>query len=122
MRYIVETKVTATNPAERRRSERVMLQVPVVVQARTRDGKEVREETQTVVVNAHGGLLKLRMEVKAGQPILLINEKSKVQQGCRVVRVETSETGLSAVAFEFDQPAPHFWPIVFPPADWSTGF
>ena len=112
--------MTTPNPANRRRSERVMLQVPVVVQVRTRDGKELREETQTVVVNAHGGLLKLRIEVKAGQPILLINEKSKVQQGCRVVRVETSEAGHSAVAFEFDQPAPNFWPIVFPPADWGT--
>src|ERR1700738_140614 len=112
--------MTAPNPANRRRSERVMLQVPVVVQVRTRDGKEVREETQTVVVNAHGGLLKLRIEVKAGQPILLINEKSKVQQGCRVVRVETSEAGHSAVAFEFDQPTPQFWPIVFPPADWGA--
>jgi hypothetical protein len=97
-----------------------MLQIPVVVQARTRDGKEVREDTQTVVVNAHGGLLRLRMEIKTGQPILLINEKSKMQQGCRVVRVETSEAGYSAVAFEFDQPAPQFWPIVFPPADWSA--
>jgi hypothetical protein len=95
-----------------------MLQIPVVVQVRTREGKDMREETQTVVVNAHGGLLRLRMEVKAGQPILLINERSKAQQGCRVVRVETSESGNSAVAFEFDQPAPQFWPIVFPPADW----
>jgi hypothetical protein len=97
-----------------------MLQVPVVVQARTRDGEEVREETQTVAVNAHGGLLRLRMEVKAGQPIVLINEKSKMQQGCRVVRVETSPSGYSAMAFEFDQPAPKFWPIVFPPADWGV--
>jgi hypothetical protein len=96
-----------------------MLQVPVVVQARTRDGEEVREETRTVAVNAHGGLLKLRMTVQAGQPIVLINEKTKMQQGCRVVRVETSEAGASAVAFEFDQPAPQFWPIVFPPADWG---
>src|SRR5260370_16495277 len=114
--------MTAPNPANRRRSERVMLQVPVVVQVKTRDGKEVREETQTVVVNAHGGLLKLRMEVKAGQPILLINEKSKVQQGCRVVRVETSAAGLSAVAFEFDQPPPPFWPILFPPPPSGTRF
>lgn len=96
-----------------------MLQVPVVVQARTPDGKDLREETQTVAVNAHGGLLKVRMEVKAGQPILLINERTKMQQGCRVVRVETSLAGSSAVAFEFDHPAPRFWPIVFPPADWG---
>ncbi len=98
-RSLDETKrVTDPNPANRRRSERVMLQVPVVLQARTRDGEEVREETQTVAVNAHGGLLKLRMEVKAGQPIVLINERTKMQQGCRVVRVETSAAGHSAVA------------------------
>lgn len=97
-----------------------MLQIPVVVQVKTRDGKDLREETQTVVVNAHGGLLKLKMEVKTGQPILLINEKAKLQQGCHVVRVERSEAGNSAVAFEFDQPSPQFWPIVFPPADWGA--
>lgn len=111
--------MTAPNPVNRRRSERVMLQVPVVVQTRGADGKEMRENTQTVVVNAHGGLLKLRMELKVGQPILLINERAKMQQGCRVVRVETSGAGYSAVAFEFDHPAPQFWPIVFPPADWG---
>ena len=97
-----------------------MLQVPVVVQAKGVDGKDVRESTQTVVVNAHGGLLKLKMELKAGQPILLINERAKLQQASHVVRVETSQTGHSAVAFEFDQPAPQFWPIVFPPADWAA--
>jgi hypothetical protein len=97
-----------------------MLQIPVVVQVKTRDGKDLREETQTVVVNAHGGLLKLKTEVKTGQPILLINEKAKLQQGCHIVRVERSEAGKSAVAFEFDQPSPQFWPIVFPPADWGA--
>ncbi len=97
-----------------------MLQIPVIVQVKTRDGKDVREDTQTVVVNAHGGLLKLKMEVKTGQPILLINERAKIQQGCHVVRVETSEAGNSAVAFEFDEPTPQFWPIVFPPADWAA--
>jgi PilZ domain len=111
--------LTDSNPADRRRSERVMLQIPVVVEVKTRDGKDVREETQTMVVNAHGGLLKLKLEVKTGQPILLINERAKIQQGCHVVRVETSEAGNSAVAFEFDQPSPQFWPIVFPPADWG---
>jgi hypothetical protein len=111
--------LTDSNPADRRRSERVMLQIPVVVEVKTRDGKDVREETQTMVVNAHGGLLKLKLEVKTGQPIVLINERAKIQQGCHVVRVETSEAGNSAVAFEFDQPTPQFWPIVFPPADWG---
>lgn len=96
-----------------------MLQVPVIVESRTQDGRETREQAQTSVVNAHGGLMKLKMALKAGQPITLINGKTKAQQSCRVVRVETSEAGTSAVAFEFDKPAPQFWPITFPPADWN---
>jgi hypothetical protein len=110
--------VRDTNPANRRRSERVILQVPVPLRGNDRDGKTLEEETHTSVVNAHGGLLKLHMGIKTGQPILLINLRTKEEQSCRVVRVETSLGGQSAVAFEFDQPAPHFWPITFPPEDW----
>ena len=110
----------ATDPANRRRSERVLLQVRVVVQTTGRDGKKIEEETQTSVVNAHGGLLKLQMTVQVGQPILLINVRSKMLQSCKVVRVETSFGGQSAVAFEFEQRSPHFWPITFPPEDWGA--
>lgn len=111
--------MTQENPANRRRSERVMLQVPVVVKTKTRHGDAVEEETHTLVVNAHGGLLKLKMEVQAGQPIVLINPRTKVEQGCRVVRIDEPPGGNFAVAFEFDRPAPHFWPVTFPPADWG---
>ena len=96
-----------------------MLQIPVVVRATGPDGEKLEEETHTSVVNAHGGLVKLQMEVKTGQPILLINARMKTEQSCRVVRVETSLGGQSAVAFEFDQPAPQFWPVTFPPKDWT---
>jgi hypothetical protein len=102
----------------RRRSERVVLHVPVVVVTETMEGKRVQEETQTLVVNAHGGLFSLKMEVVPGQPVLLINPKNGKEQKCRVVRVENPPGGGLAVAFEFDAPAAHFWPIVFPPADW----
>jgi len=53
------------------------------------------------VVNAHG-LLKLKNgSEKCGQTILLINERRlKIQQKLHVVRVEPSEEGNSAVAFE----------------------
>jgi hypothetical protein len=104
---------------EKRRSERVMLRVPVTVMAETREGDQLQEETHTVVVNAHGGLLKLTMEVVAGQPIVLINANTGAQQSCRVVRVENPPGGHAAVAFEFDAPAPQFWPVSFPPGDWG---
>jgi hypothetical protein len=97
-----------------------MLQVPVIVKTKTRHGDNAQEETHTVVVNAHGGLLKLKMELQAGQPIVLVNAKTKMEQSCRVVRVDEPPGGNFAIAFEFDRPAPHFWPITFPPADWGV--
>jgi hypothetical protein len=107
--------VDASQSNNRRRSERVVLHVPVVVVTETIEKKRVQEETHTLVVNAHGGLLSLKMEVVPGQPVFLINPRNGKEQKCHVVRVENPPGGGLAVAFEFDAPAPHFWPIVFPP-------
>jgi hypothetical protein len=96
-----------------------MLHVGVVVYVETAEGEQMKEETQTLVVNAHGGLLKLQMEVQPAQPIVILNVKSGVKQTAKVVRVEHPPGGHSAVAFEFDHPAPNFWPVGFPPEDWK---
>jgi hypothetical protein len=110
----------SSRPENRRRSERVMLQIPVTVATEMPDRTKQREETHTLVVNAHGGLLKLKMEVVVGQPIVLIHPKTRAEEKARVVRVEHPPGGATAVAFEFDRPAPHFWPVVFPPEDWNA--
>lgn len=108
------------NPANRRRSERVMLQMRITVIAENIERKPQLEEALTLVVNAHGGLMKLKMELHVGQPMRLVNPKNKVEQSCRVVRVEDTATDFFSVAFEFDQPNPKFWPVVFPPEDWNA--
>lgn len=107
------------DPSNRRRSERVMLQVPVTVIAETPDRAQVQEETHTLVVNAHGGLMKLKLDLQVGQPIVLVNPQTGVEQGCRIVRIDQPSPDYFAVAFEFDRPAPKFWPITFPPNDWG---
>lgn len=112
--------MATSEPGNRRRSERVMLQIPITVQAETRERKALEEATHTLVVNAHGGLMKLKMELLVGQPIMLLNPQTGVKQSCRVVRIDQAGTDHFAVAFEFDQPAPKFWPIVFPPKDWAV--
>ncbi len=48
--------MTSSDPANRRRSKRVVLQVPVVLLAETSERKQAQEQTQTLVVNAHGGV------------------------------------------------------------------
>jgi hypothetical protein len=108
-----------TGAHEKRRSERIRLSVPVTVVTETREREQIQEEARTVSVNAHGGLFKLRMEVLMGQPLILINTTTDMQESCRVVRAEELPNGEFAVAFEFDEPSPGFWPVTFPPADWK---
>jgi len=103
----------------RRRSERVPLQIRVVVETEVEQGKLVRLEAFTVAVNAHGGLLEMSLKVAQGHKLLLANPAMCVKQACRVVEVRSSQDGFFAVAFEFDSPAPHFWPIAFAPTDWG---
>jgi hypothetical protein len=114
--------VPPSDASNRRRSERVMLQIPVKVLAETVDRAQVQEETHTLVVNAHGGLLKLKAELLVGQPIVLVNPQSGMEQSCRVVRIDQAGSGSFAVAFEFDRPSPKFWPVVFPPKASATRF
>jgi hypothetical protein len=111
----------SSNAANRRRSERVMLKVPVVLSIHSADRIVTEEKTSTQVVNAHGGLLGLQMEISAGQLFLLTNSKTGVTRECTVVRTQQSSSGPGLlVAFQFATPAPDFWPIVFPPKDWQS--
>jgi hypothetical protein len=111
---------SSSNPTNRRRSERVVLQMKVTVIADDTERNSRREEALTQVVNAHGGLLKMEMDVQLGQPMLLINSQNKAEQKCRVVRVDDMALEYYSVAFEFDAPNPEFWPVVFPPSDWKA--
>lgn len=103
----------------RRRSERVALRVPLRLSTKMPDGRQICIETQTLVVNAHGGLLDVGMGMPAGQQVLLSNLRTEEVVIGSVLRVEGSEEGRFLVAIEFESPAPNFWPVSFPPADWS---
>ena len=97
-----------------------MLQMKVTVIAEDIERNLRQEEALTLVVNAHGGLLKMKMDVQLGQPMRLLNPQNGLEQSCRVVRVDDSAPDFFSVAFEFNAPNPKFWPVVFPPADWDA--
>jgi hypothetical protein len=107
-----------SSPENRRRSERVVLRLAVIVVAEDEDRKQIQENAETQVVNAHGGLLRMRQHLHVGQSFLLNNPQNGSEMSCRVVRIEEDGMDFYRIAFEFDRPAPNFWPIVFPPADW----
>lgn len=82
------------------------------------DKKMAREQTHTVVVNAHGALIRLELKVRIGQTIILQNPETSEEQTCRVIHVRTFAEGKTEVAIEFLKPAPKFWRVAFPPEDW----
>jgi hypothetical protein len=95
-----------------------MLRMPVLVVAEDEERKQVQEQAETQVVNAHGGLLRMHHHLHVGQSFLLNNPQTNSEISCRVVRTEEDGMDFFKVAFEFDRPAADFWPVVFPPADW----
>jgi hypothetical protein len=103
----------------KRRSERVLLQVRVLVETELEDGRLVRLDAFTLVVNAHGGLLEMSLKVPRGHKLWLSNPAIGQQEACRVIAVKSSRDGVFAIAFEFASPAAQFWPIAFPPTDWG---
>jgi hypothetical protein len=72
------------------------------------------------VVSAHGVLTALTDVVVPKQRLLMQNTESGEQQGCRLVSVKKELLGPPKVAVEFTRPAPGFWHLAFPPADWAA--
>ena len=102
----------------RRRSMRVLLNVPVAVKGKTASNQSFDEKTRTLVVNAHGALISVAAQLAAAQEITLDNRATKTSQKCRVVYVGRAQAGRAQVGVEFVEPSPSFWQIDFPPEDW----
>jgi len=109
------------NPnAKQRRSQRILLAVPVIVSGKRPAGAPFAERTRTLVVNAHGALVELREPVLIGQTLRIKNVATNEEIECRVADINPGNTSLPEVGVEFSgTTAAHFWRVSFPPADWS---
>jgi hypothetical protein len=104
-----------------RRSQRVLVAVPVSVVLARPSQKPITENTNTLVVNAHGGLLLLSMKLFAGDQVTLINPQTNEQQPARVIYLGPQQSDKQEIGIEFVKPSPLFWRIAFPPPDWTIG-
>jgi hypothetical protein len=93
----------------------VALKIPLKLTARMPDGHRIYIEVLTQVVNAHGGLLDMGIEMEPGQRILLNNNRSADLVTATILRIEKAELGRFLAAFEFEYPVVQFWPVIFPP-------
>lgn len=103
-----------------RRSSRVFTRIAVRAQGTNSVGRKFRENSRTIVINAHGGLLYIQEPLALGAEFVLVNPVTEEEQECRVVYIgDTSEKG-TRIGVEFLSPSPHFWGIEFAQPDWTA--
>jgi hypothetical protein len=102
-----------------RRSQRVLLDLPLVIRGELEDKRSFEEQTFTLTVSAHGALVLLATKVALGQRVVLMNPKTWDEREGRVAYQGLSYAGLAQVGIEFAQPAPEFWSLSSPPDDWN---
>ena len=96
-----------------RRSNRVFHKMRLRAQGRAHNGKKFTEACETVVVNAHGGLLMLKNEIDHGEMLVLTNPDTMEEIECRVVYLGEPGDRGQRIGIEFLTPAPHFWGVEF---------
>ena len=98
---------------DNRRSSRVFRRLSVQVRGVDPDGRKFKESCQTIVVNAHGGLIYLNESIELGDQVQVTNPVTDEEQECRVVYIgDVSDKG-QRIGLEFLSPSPHFWGMEF---------
>jgi hypothetical protein len=103
----------------RRRSQRVLMQVPVRIRGNDAQGKSIDEETETLAINAHGALVLLTARFVSGAKIHLQHKRTQEDQECHVVFLGPVRAGKAEIGLEFTSANSNFWRVAFPPEDWT---
>lgn len=99
---------------EHRRSERFPVALDAEVKWRSAEGFGVRQTAQVAIVNAHGGLLRMRTRPSVGQIIELTNVVSAKSAQARVATMcGATADGLESVGIELLEPNASFWAMKF---------
>ena len=103
---------------ERRRSQRVVIRIPVTLEL-TVAGKKTKLRATTASVNDHGAMLICPRNFPVATTFDLLNDVTSGKQSCRVTRSAVENQQGFLVPVEFAAPAPGFWHIFFPPPGWK---
>lgn len=90
------------------------------VSGKDRRGRHFREHCETIVVSAHGALLRVSRALDLDAMLTLTNPVTFDEQECRVAYVGNESEESWRIGIEFLTPAPHFWGVEFAQADWGA--
>jgi len=111
--------MSASDQENKRRSSRVFARMHVRAAGRDNRGHKFTKQGETIVINAHGALLYLDVEIDMGALVTLRSPATEEDQESRVVYIGGASDRGMRLGLEFVSPAPHFWGIEFPPSDWK---
>lgn len=99
-------------PDSRRRSERVVSQIPIRIVAES----GALGEGRTAVVNGHGALVLCALDAADGDAVTLTNLESRDSAACRVVWAGGADaaSGLQKYGLELLENRPGFWGFEIP--------
>ena len=117
--WLAESRETSWLAANRRRSQRVLMTIPVRVSGKSGGGSPFDEDTHTRAISAHGALILVSTKVYRGQRLTLSNVQTKAALECVVAHIDRRQSDQPQVGVEFVLPNPMFWHVAFPPKDWS---
>lgn len=103
----------------RRKTQRVIMRVPVRISGQNAVGSQFEEQTHTLAVNANGALVVLSVSVKKRQVLHLLNVAMGDKAECVVAHLGQRQGDQLEVGIAFRLPSPNFWRVAFPPRDWS---
>ena len=114
----VDRGVSLMPGEERRRSQRVIIRVPVTLEA-VIAAEKIKLSGHTVAVNIHGAMVLCSRPLDDGTTLELVNERTRERANARVTRASRESSEGYLVPVEFNTPSPMFWQISFPPTNWK---
>jgi hypothetical protein len=104
---------------ERRRSQRVIIRVPVTLLV-TQNGQPLKISAHTVAVNIHGAMVVCPRTLDADTTLEVVTGRTDEKIGSRVTRASRESPEGYLIPVEFTSPSPNFWQISFPPSNWKA--
>jgi hypothetical protein len=98
-----------------RRSERILLVVPIRILSEAKDGQKPSEQGETLDISRHGATISLGRKLHAGQNITITRTGLLASQAVARVIGEIQGRSGNVYGVEFSDHAVDFWGITFPP-------
>ena len=104
---------------ERRRSQRVIIRVPVALLVKEK-GESVKVSAHTVAVNIHGAMVISPRSLDPDTLLDVLNERTGEKISSRVSRTPRESAEGFLIPVEFIKASTNFWQISFPPTNWKS--